>query len=236
VGVLTLSEILTEVRWDLKNRPDATASGLSDTRLTLFVNAAYRHLCHPSIYRHQEMLYTYTLPLVSGTNTYTFNPDPAAVNIVAVRSVTYIESPTYVSTAIKNKLRPVEPQWFDERTLTADSRPNQYMLEGDTLEVSPVPGTNEDGNLLRVRAIREPALLTIAGNQATAVGGLWDEVLILGTRWRAEMHLGYRDLAEATKLDYAAMLNEYQSFGNLQAEDWDWVPEFVTDPAMENLS
>jgi len=236
VGVLTLSEILTEVRFDLKNRPDTTASGLSDTRLTLFVNAAYRHLCHPSVHRHREMLYNYTLTLASGTNTYTFTPDAAAVNIVAVRSVTYIDAAAYTATAQKNKLRPVEPQWFDERTLTSGGRPTNYGIEGSTLEVSPVPAANEDTKLLRVRAIREPALLTTAGDEATAVGAQWDEVLILGTRWRAEMHLGYRDLAEATKLDYAAMLNEYQSFSNLQAEDWDWVPEFVTDPAMENLS
>ena len=234
MGVLTLTQLLAEVRFDLRNRPDSTDSGISDTRLTLYLNAAYRHLCHPSVHRHRELLHTYTLPLVSGTNTYTFTPDPASVNIVAVRSVTYIDSPTYVATATKNKLKPVEAQWFDERTLTADSRPNQYMLEGSILEVSPVPGANEDTNLLRVRAIKEPALL--AGAVTTEVSGLWDEVLIMGARWRAEMHLGYRDLAEATKLDYGAMLNEYQTFSNLQAEDWDWVPEFRMDPGMEHMT
>jgi hypothetical protein len=63
---------------------------------------------------------------------------------------------------------------------------------------------------------------------------VWDEIVLLASRWRAELHLGYRDLAEATKLDFTGLLNEYKDFQTLHAEDFDWVAEVRTERIMES--
>jgi len=232
VGVLTGTQFLSEARFDLKNRPDTASSGLTDTRLMLMLNAAYRHLAHPSVFRHRELEFTYTITLVNGVNAYAFTPT-GGVNIVSLRSVTHIDATVLTPTATRNKLLPVGPQWFDERTITSSSRPTTYAVEGNNLIIEPIPGSNENSELLFVRAIREPADLT--SGTATVIGANWDEILILATRWRAELHLGYRDLAEATKLDFSALINEYEEFDKLHTEEeWDWQTQFRTpDSPME---
>ena len=101
-----------------------------------------------------------------------------------------------------------------------------FAREGNQLWVEPIPGSNQDGHLLSVLAWRQPADLAAAGD-VTVLDSIWDEVILLGARWRAERDLGYRDLAELTKQDFAALINEYQNFDQLDAEDWGWAPGLV---------
>jgi hypothetical protein len=234
MGTLTLSQLRDEVRFDLKNRPDTGTTGLSDTRLDLFLNAAYLQVAHPSVHRHRELMYTYTLTLATADNDYTFTPVGGVV-ILAIRSVTHIDAAVLSATAARQKLRAKDPQWFDERTINSGSRPSSYAVEGNSILIEPVPDSSLNGELLQVRAIREPAQLAAAGD-TTVIGNRWDEVILLGARWRAELHLGYRDLAEATKIDFASLVNEYRDFDHLHGlEEWDWTSEVRTESHMETV-
>ena len=81
---------------------------------------------------------------------------------------------------------------------------------------------------------REPALLA-ADASVTVLSSLWDEIVLLASRWRAELHLGYRDLAEATKLDFVSLINEYKPFDELHGEDWDWSSEVRIENVMDSV-
>ena len=232
MGTLTLQNFRAELLFDLKNRSDTTtAEGFSEARQDLFINAAYLHVTHPSIFRHREMQHSYTIPLVSGTQAYTFSPN-AGVNITGIRWVSHVEAATDDPTARRTKLFPKDEQWFQARSLSSGGSPRDFAVRGSQILLSPVPGANEAGEVLVVGAWREPAVLSADGD-VTTLSTLWDEILLLAARWRAELHLGYREMAEATKLDWVSLLNEYKSFEELQGEDWDLYPDLVTEHAME---
>lgn len=231
MGTMTLEGFRAELLFDLRNRTDTSVpGGFSVDRQDLFLNAAYLHITHPSVFRHREMQFSYTLPLVAGTNTYTFHPTPGGVAITAIRYVTHVQAATDTPTAQHTKLFPRDEQWLQERTISSGA-PRDYAVRGDQLFLSPVPGAGEAGEVLVVGAWREPTLL-VAG-AVTVLSARWDEIILLAARWRAELHLGYRDLAEATKLDWVSLTNEYQDFERLHGEDWDWVSEVRTESAME---
>lgn len=234
MGTVNLEGFRAELLWDLKNRTDtATADGLSTARQDLFINAGYLHVTHPSVFRHREFMHRYTITLVSGTQLYTFHPTPGitAVNITSLRYLSHVAAATDDPTAFRTKLYPKDMQWFEERSHNTGGPPRDYAVEGNQIRLSPVPGTTQAGQLLVVGAWREPALLTVG--TTTVLSTSWDEIIVLAARWRAELHLGYRDLAEATKLDFVSLINEYKDFEQLHGEDWDWVAEVRTESAME---
>lgn len=232
MGTLTLEQFRDELLFDLKNRTDTGATGLSTTRQTLFVNAAYLHVTHPSVFRHRELQYRYTIPLVAGQATYAFTPN-AGVNVTAIRSVAHVDGATDDPTLFRTKLVPQDEQWFQERTLSSSGPPRDYYVQANVIGVGPVPDASVAGELLVVTAWREPTLLVVGAS--TVLSSLWDEIILLGARWRAELHLGYRDLAEMTKLDFASLLNEYQSFEQLHGEDWDWQSGVRVERTMESV-
>lgn len=235
MGSLTLSQFRGELLFDLKNRTDTnTVDGFSTARQDLFINAGYLHVTHPSVFRHRELQHSFTIPLVNGQQGYTFDPDPAfGAVITAIRSVSHVFATTDSPTAFRTKLLPKDEQWFQERSV-ATGAPREYFVRGNLLLLGPVPGTTEAGQVLVVSAWREPILLT-ADSQVTVLSTRWDEIVLLAARWRAELHLGYRDLAEATKLDFVSLINEYKDFEQLHGEDWDWSSEVRTESAMERV-
>ena len=231
MGTFTFENFLTEIRFDLKNRPDTASSGLSDSRLGLFLNAAYLHVTHPTVFKHRELKHSYTIPLVTGTNTYAFSPN-AGISMTALRYVSHVAAATDDLTARRVKLFAHDEQWFQERSHN-DGAPRDYCVRGNNLILSPIPSANENGQVLSVGTWREPTLL-VAG-ATTVLSSIWDEIILLASRWRAELHLGYRDLAEATKLDFSSLINEYQDFDTLHNEDWDWSTELRSESSMETV-
>jgi hypothetical protein len=232
VGTLNLEGFRAELLFDLRNRTDTSApEGLTTARQDMFINAGYLHVTHPSVFRHRELQHSYTITLVNGTQSYVFHPN-AGVNITALRYVAHVAAASDSPTAFRTKLFPKEEQWFQERTLVSGGPPRDYFVRGDQLFLSPVPGAVENGQVLVVGAWREPALL-VPGS-ATVLSTLWDEIVLLAARWRAELHLGYRDLAEATKLDFVSLINEYRDFEQLHGEDWDWSADVRVERHMEN--
>jgi len=232
MGTFTLANFRAELLWDLKNRSDtSTADGFTTARQNSFINAALLHITHPTIFRHREMQRSFTITLVSGTQAYTFTPVSGIVT-TAIRWVSHVEAATDDPTARRTKLFPKEEQWFQARSLSSGGSPRDFAVRGSQILLSPVPGANEAGNVLVVGSWREPTVLSADGD-VTTLSTLWDEIVLLAARWRAELHLGYREMAEATKLDWVSLVNEYKDFEQLQGEDWDLYPDLVTQPAME---
>src|SRR5262245_30227005 len=233
MGTLTLADFRAELLFDLRNRTDTTAAdGFSTTRQDLYINAGYLWLCRPEVFRHRELMFTNTIAMVAGTQAYTFTPVPVTGEvIVQIRSVTHVEDSSDVATARRTKLIPHDEQWLQNRSANTGS-PRDYVVRASTILLSPVPTANEAGEILLVSSFREPTALTDVAHQ-TVLSTLWDEVVVLAARWRAELHLGYRDLAEASKIDLVALVNEYKSFDDLHAEDWDWRAEVIVDSPME---
>ena len=232
MGTYTLENFRSELLFDLRNRSDtSSAEGFSTARQESFINAAYLHVCHPAVFRHREMEHTYTIPLVNGTQSYVFTPN-SSNHIVAIKHVSHVESATDVFTATRTKLFPRDEQWFQSRTHQSGT-PRDYMLRSVNILLSPIPGPNEAGQVLSIGSWREPALLT-AGT-TTVLSTRWDEIVLLAARWRAELHLGYRDLAEATKLDFVSLINEYQDEMRMNGEDWDHAIEVRTESYMERV-
>ena len=222
MGLMTLAQFRSELVFDLKNRADTGPTGVSTERQNLWVNWAYRHVGHPSIHKHRALQVNFTLTLVSGDNQYAFNPSPTAETIVGVRSVSYIQAASDTPSAFKTKLLPRDVRWLEQRSLTTGP-PKIVARQGNELWLDPVPGANQAGHLLKVHAWKLPNSLAVDAD-TTVLESQWDEVVLLGARWRAERDLGYRDLAELTKQDFAGLINEYQEFDQLDAEDWGWAP------------
>jgi len=234
MGTMTLGNFRAELLWDLKNRSDTGATeGLTTTRQDTFINAGYLHVTHPTVFRHRELQYRSPITLANGQFQYTFTPNAGfGVILTGVRSASHIAGATDNLTTRKVKLFPRDMQWFDNRTHTSGA-PRDYAIQGDTIWFSPVPSTGEVGQVVVLSGWREPSLLANPGNQ-TVLSTRWDEIVLLAARWRAELHLGYRDLAEATKLDFTGLINEYRDFEQLQGEDTDWMAEVRTESHMES--
>jgi hypothetical protein len=232
MGTYTLENFRSELLFDLKNRSDTTGSaGFSTARQDSFINAGYLHVTHPSVFRHRELQHRYTIPLVNAQWNYTFTPN-ASVVITSIRSLSHVAAATDDPLSYRTKIYPHDEQWFQERTLTSSGPPRDYFVVGSEIRLSPVPTANEAGEVLVVSAWREPAVL-IAG-QTTVLSTIWDEIVLLAARWRAEIHLGYREMAEATKLDFTSLVNEYQTFEQLHGEDWDWQGGIRTESYQES--
>lgn len=231
MGTLTLENFRSELLFDLKNRSDTAATGgFTTARQDMFINAGYLHVTHPSVFRHRELQYNYDIPLVAGDFDYTFTPDGTVV-ITAIRSVAHVSGATDDPTTQRQKLLPVDVQWTQSRTHSTGA-PRHYTVVGNQLAVFPVPDATVAGNILAIHAWREPAIL--AAGQVTVLSTRWDEIVLLAARWRAELHLGYREMAEATKLDFVGLINEYKDFEQLHGEDWDWQSGVVTESYMES--
>ena len=220
MGTLTLAQLRTELLFDLRQRTDRTVSeGVTDDRLNMWINAGYQHVTHPTIFRHRELMHRYSITLVNGVSGYTFTPF-GGFNILSLRSVAHVFGASDTPTTFRVKLLPKDTQWLERRTVTLGA-PREFYIEGDSMYVSPVPNFPYAGHILAIRAFRE-ALPLAADGDTTVMRPLWDEIVLLAARWRAELHLGYREMAEGTKTDFVAMVNEYKSFEDLQGEDEDW--------------
>jgi len=228
MGTMTLEDFRTEMLFDLKNRTDTGTDGLSTTRQDLFINSAYLHVTHPSVFRHREMQYTSNITLFDTISNYIFSPDVANVTITAIRSVTHISGP--VTNLRFVKLLPKDQQWFASRSPSTGA-PREYFIQANDINLNPIPGPNEDTTIIALSTWREPDLL-VAG-ATTVLSSMWDEIILLAARWRAELHLGYREMAEATKLDWVSLVNEYAAFEQLHGEDWDFYPDLRTESSME---
>ena len=217
MGVITLAELRTETKFNLRGRADAA---MSDARLDRWINSAYRHMCLPNVHQFTEMKAVYDVALATGDNEYPVDRTTVGSKVVAIRSAHHILATTITATAEKRRLSPRNIRWFDRRTLVTGA-PTVYVEEGETFYIHPVPTSTQNGQWLRIRYWKEPTALSAVGD-VTALGDYYDEVLVVGAQMFAERGLGYGDRAEATKQNYVGLLNEGASSDGLSAEDWDF--------------
>jgi hypothetical protein len=230
MGTIPLSEFREDLQYDLLDRDDLSAAWLNRR-----INQTYAHVCFPSVYPHREMQTTYDITLVQTQEVYQLDPATVGYQIHSIRDVYYLEAApvSVLATTQKSKLDPRGIRWFDNRTLNEGSQPRIYAIDGEGLHIEPLPDASVAGNTLRLRVWAEPEALALDGD-TTIIPAIWDEVIGLGARWRAEMRLGYRDRAELTKQDYAALLNEYKERQDMEMEDTGWAIEVLHgDSSME---
>lgn len=233
MGTLTLAQLRAELLFDLRGRTDTSdANGVSTARQNSWINSGYLHVTHPTVHRHRELQYAFSLALVNGTQSYTFSP-VGGFTITSLRYVTHVEGASADDfTVQRTKLIPRDESWFQSRSRLTSAGPRDYFVRGNSIFLSPIPSANETGQVLSVGAWREPTQLA-ADASVTEISARWDEIVLLAARWRAELHLGYRDLAEATKIDFTSLVNEYKDFEQMHGEDWDWGVEVRMESSME---
>jgi len=226
MGVMTLADFRAELLFNLKSRNDSGVT--STTRQDLWINTAYRHLTHPSVFRFHEVESQFDFTLVTGTNSYSLAQATVGFFVVAVRQIIYYAATTIAATTRKRKLRPRSQRWFDERTLSS-GEPGVYTIDGGNLIISAVPRSNENGNRLRAKVWREPTALA-ATSDVTVLPSYWDWAMVKGSQWIAEASLGYKEIAEQTKQDYVGIINEVVPAESIEAEDSGQQAEIVVNP------
>jgi len=223
VGTLTLDNGTPNFRdmldTLLKNRTDSV---MTDANRDYWLNSAYQHMCLPSVHRFRELETDYDITLALSDYDYTLAEGTVGFKITGVGSIFHVMSTAAAETPTtqKRKLSPRSIRWFDRKTLVAGP-PSAYTIYGETLYISGVPRAAEVGQLIRVRCWREPEPLSAVGD-VTVLASYFDRVLLKGAQWMAERDLGYRDRAEDTKQEYAALLNEAPEWGEIEAENWDY--------------
>ena len=219
MGQVDLEEFRDDLRFDLLDRDD-----VDDAWLERRINKAYVHVCNPGVYPHREMQETEDFQAVLGQVVYPIDPTTVGYQIVSFQGMHFLRAAVPVATTQSNKMYPRDIRWFDKRTASLGSTPNSYGIWAEELHIDPIPNTTADGFTMRARVWREPVGLT-ADTDLTVIPANWDEIIQLGARWRAERDIGYRDKAELTKQDYAALLNEYVERQDLEAQDTGWEVE-----------
>jgi len=203
-GSITLTQMRDEVRYNMDNRE---ATDIPDTYLTRYINWAYLHVCSPSVYRHQAMQATQTIPLVAGTFTYAVSANHDMIYGVANITDGY-------------RLKPRDVRWFRERPRTGGGRPGIYVHYNNNLLVHSTPSTSDTGKSLVVDYWAIPTPLS-ANASVTVLTPIWDEIIILGAVWRGWRSLNRPDHAEIAKQDYGSMINEVTAVAKIEGEDWD---------------
>ncbi len=235
MGTMTGTELMAELRYLLVGRA-ATDTTITDARILRWINWTYDHISYPNIHRHRENKASYDIALVTDTPNYTLLPATVGYQIVAIKSAVHHEvtgTPALGDT--KNRLNIDSTEAFENRTITT-GKPSRYVVDGDDLLLDPIPSSTYNGQKLRLRVYRLPTHLTDSAT-TTVVRSIWDEVILQGAKWRAERDIGYREKAELTKQDFAAILNEYKEAEDIDAEEEiDWMPGVRTGPAFMGLT
>jgi hypothetical protein len=235
MGEMTREEFDDQLIEDLKNRGDGV---FAEARRLRWIDHTYNHVSSPKVFRHRQLYANYTATLATGVNEYSISAATVGFQFNAIIDVFHIEAAAYAPTARKRRLFPRAGRWFDDQTLVAGI-PSVYSVEapgdvvaGEIIKISSIPRVDENNQLLRLRGWREPAIL-VADATTTVIPRVWDEVISLGAKWRAERDLGYKLDAETTLQDYAALINDVAQRETIEGEDWGWEAEVVREAHME---
>ncbi len=226
MGTLTLDVFKTELGFLLSNRNDADAT--NSTRLERWINQGYVYLCHPDVHPFRQMQSIENITLATGDNTYEV-ATLSSNTVVSVRWVSYVDATTYSNTANQRPVRQRDIRVFERRTLTTGP-PTEWARDGTTLFISAVPGSNENGKILRVGYWQEPDILT--GTNATVLPSYFDRPILKFAQGFAEDDLGERELSMLTLKVATALANNAGSEDQLEAEDWDFQVNIPSQPVM----
>lgn len=208
MGVLQLSQFRTELLVALENRGDAVLTGANGTaRLNRWVNWTYTHVAHPDVFMHREVQTRQDITLALNTFSYSISEATLALKLLRIQQATYIAAAAFDFTSRRVDVRPESIVQYQARTPRTGPNPNTYAVRGENINIHPGPDATAAGNILSLEIIREPALLA-ADAAVTVLPNYWDEVVFLGALWRAQRDLGYQELSEQTKQNFASLVNE----------------------------
>jgi hypothetical protein len=232
MGSITINDMRTELAFLLSNRNDADAT--DSDRIDYWLDSSYRYMCHPSVHKFREMQAIGTsVSMTSGTNEYdiTSIQDQSGNYryVIAIRWVSHIEATSYTPTATKRRLLPRGIRYFEDRTLYT-GRPVHYAVDGESLFLSNVPGSAEDGQLLRIGFYAEPINVTVTA--VTDLPSYFDRPFMKFAQAFAESDLGDRAKALITLKEAQGLLNNAQEETEMEAEDDGFAVEVVLQPAM----
>lgn len=223
----TLREDLQQLH--LRNRSDV--AGVTTARLNRWLDWGYLHISHPTVHRHYQLSAVYDILLVDSTGIYSLNSTTVGFQYNALSSVFYVDATAFTDLVRKRTLKPRPIDWFDNKQISV-GEPSIFAIgEAENIYMSPAPSSVEDGNLVRVRGWREPALLSV-DTATTVLPPAWDEALLQAARWRALRDLDYKEDAALAKQDMVDVINEIADRRLFEAEMPGWSPGIVSTPVM----
>jgi len=199
----------------LENRADAAVNPI---RLNRWLNYSYLHIGHPDVFEHRELHARIPITLVLNTFSYNITEATLGLKLLRVRSVNYIDAAAYNNTSRRVKLRYEAVQQYESRTPHTAANPGIYTIRGNNIDIHPGPDSTAAGDIIVLEIVRQPALLSIDAD-VTLLPTAWDEMWYLGALWRAQRDLGYQELAEQTKQNFAALVNEVGGFPYIAVGD-----------------
>lgn len=218
MGDLTLATMRDALTYDLFQRTDLTTS-----QKDRWINWSYRHVSMPRVFRHRELqIDTQNLiTLVTGQVSYDISAATLGMEVPYVYDVTYVDGPNAADlTRRRRKLYGGQDIREFENSYLAQGEPTHYALYGpNTLYINMRPTVTQNGNVVRLRGWRVPMALTDPAH-TTVLLATFDEVILLGARWRGFRSLGRTEMAELAKGDFVGLLNDMQVPWTSDAEDW----------------
>jgi len=204
MGTIQLSQFRDELVFMLENRSDAA---LTDTHLDRWLNWAYCHISHPDVFDHREVQVRQDITLILNTFNYPISEAALGLKLLRIRQVTYLAAAAFNFTSRRVDVAYESITQHQSRTPRTGPNPNLYAIRGEELNIFPGPDSTAAGNILSLEIVRQPALLTL-DTDVTVLPFMWDEILLQGALWRAQRDLGYKEIAEQTKQDFAALVND----------------------------
>jgi len=227
MGTMIFDDFTSELNFLLGNPNDIGATNAA--RTGRWINQAYTYMCHPSVHHFREMQeIDNSTVLASGTNSYVIET-LGSNTVVSIRFVSHVAASSYTPTAVRQKLSPRGIRWFEERALSV-GRPFLYTIDGSSLYVSGVPGSTENGQLLRIGFYKEPSPLSTG--EATVLGAYYDRPLLKFVQAFALADLGDRASALVVLREATQLVNNASAESEMEAEDTGFHTEFVLHPAM----
>lgn len=227
MGSMSHDDFTSELGFLLGNRNDTDSTDA--TRVTRWINQAYRYICHPSVHHFKEMQeISNATTLATDDNDYSITT-LGSDTVVSVRFVTHVEATAFTPTAIKRTLRPRDIRWFEQRTLSP-GRPFNWTVDGTNLIIAGVPRSDENGQILRIGYYKEPTALS--GATATVLPSYFDRPLMKFIHAFAQWDLGDPASALVTLREATGLLNNATSENELEAEDHGFQTEFIVHPVM----
>ena len=215
MGSLTLANFRVELDYLLENR------GIADARLSRWINRAYEHISYPTIHKHWELEATTNIPLVTDQFVYSLDIAETYVQreLLGIRSARYVEDTSDSMTSRRQVMQARSLGWFNRRQHTTTAAgPSYYGIFHKQLYISPGPMADINGNWMVLEGWEQPAILTLDADQ-TVLLGWWDEVILVGAKWMAELELGFLEYAEQTKQSYSSLLTQAPNRELVGADD-----------------
>lgn len=221
MGQMTLTEMVSEVRYGLGNR-----TGVTTARIVRWLNWSLLHVSQPTVHRHIELLEDGApVIMVAGTTNYA-----VPTRLIAPYQVRAQQGSggTYY-----RWLEAMVPRRFDrlQPSPTPQGAPAYYTY-GPTraVRIYPAPDATWAGGDLQVRGWMRPTLFVTSSMSVTSpLADIWDEVLVMGGIWRAWTTLNVPDRAEVMGQTYAGLINEVSRVLNVAGED---DPRISVDPEL----